>query len=55
MSKNQEFFKKINNAFTTGDVDFIIENVTEDLQWNMVGNSHIQGKESFVQRRYSII
>ena len=49
MSKNQEFFQKINNAFMEGDVDFIIENVTEDVQWNIVGESNDQGKEAVIK------
>lgn len=49
MSKNEEFFQKINNAFMGGDADFIIENVTEDVQWNIVGESNYQGKDAIIK------
>ncbi|WP_042221178.1 nuclear transport factor 2 family protein [Oceanobacillus manasiensis] len=49
MTKNQEFFRKINHAFMTGDVDTIYENMTEDITWNMVGNTVIEGKEAVIK------
>ncbi|SFA84342.1 Ketosteroid isomerase-related protein [Lentibacillus halodurans] len=49
MTKNQEFFQKVNEAFASGDVDFLMENLAEDIQWEMVGNQKIQGKESVME------
>ncbi|WP_157911704.1 nuclear transport factor 2 family protein [Alteribacter populi] len=49
MSKNKEFFGKINEAFANGDIDFIVDNVTEDIQWIMVGMSAIHGKGEFIK------
>lgn len=46
MSNNQEFFQKIGEAFAKGDVDFLIENVTEDIKWNFVGQAIIVGKDA---------
>ncbi|WP_036577774.1 nuclear transport factor 2 family protein [Oceanobacillus picturae] len=46
MTKNQEFFRKINNAFMTGDVDTIFANISEDIVWNMVGSNALKGKDA---------
>lgn len=46
MSKNKAFFLKVNEAFATGNVDFIFENITEDVQWHIVGESMIEGKNA---------
>lgn len=35
--KSIEFFKKINEAFTNGDTDYIEANATEDVQWTLIG------------------
>ncbi|MBP2079092.1 nuclear transport factor 2 family protein [Oceanobacillus polygoni] len=47
MTKNQEFFQKINEAFATGDVDFILEHTAEDVVWNHVGQAVFEGKAAF--------
>ncbi|MFD2629803.1 nuclear transport factor 2 family protein [Oceanobacillus kapialis] len=49
MSKNQEFFKEINNAFMTGDVDTLIRNIADDIIWNMVGDKVIKGKDEVIK------
>ena len=49
MSKNKEFFQKINEAFAEGNVDFIVENMTEDVHWNIVGESNIRGKGAVIK------
>lgn len=50
LSKNKEFFLKLNDAFATGEVDFLIENLCEDIQWEYVGEKKIQGKETVVSK-----
>jgi ketosteroid isomerase-like protein len=38
--------KRLNEAFVTGNTDYIVENLAEDVQWNFVGESVIEGKEA---------
>ncbi|MGP4071148.1 nuclear transport factor 2 family protein [Piscibacillus sp. B03] len=45
-TERQAFFEKFNQAFMTGDLDFILESVTEDVRWEMVGDDMIVGKEA---------
>ena len=42
------FFKQINEAFTTGDTEFIFEHSVDDVQWNIVGVKPIHGKNELV-------
>ncbi|WP_430786461.1 nuclear transport factor 2 family protein [Virgibacillus flavescens] len=44
MSQLNEFIRKFNEAFTTADVDFILESVTDDIRWEMMGEPVINGK-----------
>ncbi|MBO0992732.1 nuclear transport factor 2 family protein [Bacillus sp. SD088] len=37
---------KFNNAFATGDADFVIDNVIENVQWHLVGAAELQGREA---------
>ncbi|MBU5443107.1 nuclear transport factor 2 family protein [Paenibacillus sp. MSJ-34] len=41
--------KELNIAFAKHDIAFIIENMTEDVIWNIVGGKRIQGKERLVE------
>ncbi|MBU2916240.1 nuclear transport factor 2 family protein [Reichenbachiella agariperforans] len=41
------FLKDFNIAFAKGDVDFIIEHVSDDIRWEIYGDQSIQGKEQF--------
>lgn len=45
----KEFLKNFNIAFATGDADFIIEHVSEDIMWTIYGDKHITGKASFIK------
>ncbi|WP_318308286.1 nuclear transport factor 2-like protein [Flagellimonas crocea] len=44
-----EFLKDFNIAFAKGNVNFITENVTDEIVWNVVGNKKIEGKEKFTE------
>ncbi|WP_026701778.1 nuclear transport factor 2 family protein [Salibacterium aidingense] len=46
-TKNQEFIRAFNEAFAREDVDYLIENVSEDVVWTMVGTPPIKGKSAF--------
>lgn len=46
-SAKMEFLKKFNIAFAKGDVEYIIERVTDDIVWNIIGDKKIEGIETF--------
>jgi hypothetical protein len=45
----KEFLRDFNIAFATGDVDFIIQHVSNDIEWKIYGDKHINGKEAFIK------
>ncbi len=46
-SPKMAFLKEFNIAFAKGNVDFLIESVTDEIVWNIVGDKIITGKENF--------
>lgn len=48
-TSNQEFLHRFNEAFSRSDTEYIIAQVTDDIVWNMVGESIIRGKEEFTK------
>lgn len=48
-SPKREFLKDWNIAFVEGNSAFVLDSVSEDVTWNRVGDSFIQGKEAFEQ------
>ncbi|MGF1636680.1 MAG: nuclear transport factor 2 family protein [Cyclobacteriaceae bacterium] len=47
-SPRTKFLLDFNLAFANGDADFIIKNVSEDIEWIIYGDKHISGKEAFI-------
>ena len=47
MTKKEKLLQKINEAFANSEIDFIIENVTDDIKWTVVGDFTVEGKEPF--------
>lgn len=45
----KEFLKNFNIAFATGDADFIIAQVSDNIEWNIYGDKTISGKDSFAE------
>lgn len=45
MSQLNVFIREFNEAFVTGNTDFILANVTEDVKWTMIGDNTINGKD----------
>ncbi|WP_417602885.1 nuclear transport factor 2 family protein [Owenweeksia hongkongensis] len=41
----EEFVRKFNQAFLANDISFILESLTEDVYWEMVGERILDGKE----------
>lgn len=48
-SSRKEFLKDFNIAFAIGDVDFIIDHVSDDIHWSIYGDKEIVGKGDFVK------
>lgn len=46
MREKEEFIRDFNQAFSKNDLDFILNNMTEDVQWNFVGEKPMEGKEA---------
>jgi hypothetical protein len=41
------FIEKLTAAFAKRDAKFILGNVTDDIRWNIVGDTLIEGKDNF--------
>lgn len=41
----KEFLKDFNIAFATGEADFIIQHVSDNIVWSIYGDKDIIGKE----------
>ena len=48
-SPKMEFLKDFNIAFAKGNVELIVESVTDDIIWNIIGDKKIEGKDKFTQ------
>ena len=46
-SPKREFLKQINIAFAKGNSDFLIDSVTDEIMWNIIGDRKIVGKIKF--------
>lgn len=46
-TNRQHFLKKFNAAFATSDLDFILNAVSDEILWTIVGDKVIRGKEQF--------
>ena len=46
-SPKMEFLKEFNIAFAEGNIEFITENVTDDIVWIIIGDKKVEGKEKF--------
>lgn len=47
MTQKGKFLKEFNEAFARSDINFILENVTDDISWIAVGDFSVKGKEEF--------
>lgn len=41
------FIERMNEAFASCDLDFLMENVTDDIEWNVVGENKVSGIDEF--------
>ncbi|GAB2769829.1 nuclear transport factor 2 family protein [Salinimicrobium soli] len=47
MNPREEFLRKVNKAFADGDSDFLLNHVSEDFCWVIVGEKTVGGKIEF--------
>lgn len=47
MTEHSIFLRKFNEAFAMYDIEYIIDNVTDDICWTIVGHQKVEGKEAF--------
>ena len=45
----KQFLSEFNIAFATGNADFIINHVSDDIQWNIHGDKSITQKDQFAK------
>ncbi|MCR9227113.1 MAG: nuclear transport factor 2 family protein [Flavobacteriaceae bacterium] len=43
-----EFLKEFNIAFAKGNLAFLMESVTDDVVWEIMGDKKMEGKQRFV-------
>ena len=43
-SPRKQFIKNFNLAFANADIEFIIDHVSEDFEWEMIGDRTLSGK-----------
>lgn len=48
-SPKMEFLKDFNIAFAKGNVEFIVDSVTDDIIWKIIGDKKIDGKKTFAE------
>lgn len=44
-----EFLKQYNIAFAEGNLTFLIDSVSDDIIWNIIGDQQIEGKVNFAK------
>lgn len=47
-SPKKTFLKDLNIAFAEGNVEFIANNLADDVTWETVGHHRLEGKDAFV-------
>jgi hypothetical protein len=45
-SPKKLFLKELNIAFVKSDISFITDSISDDISWNLVGDTLIQGKNN---------
>lgn len=47
MSEKEDFLRKVNQAFVDGDRQFLLEAISENISWDVVGEKLVSGKSEF--------
>ena len=45
MKEKEDFIRNFNDAFSRNDLDFILDNMSDDIIWNFVGEKTMKGKD----------
>ncbi|MEK4511380.1 nuclear transport factor 2 family protein [Paenibacillus anaericanus] len=45
----KQLLKDFNIAFARNDIGFILENITDNVKWNLIGDKVIQGRSNFAE------
>ena len=48
-SQKMEFLQEFNIAFAKGNLEFLTGSVTDENNWNIIGDKKIKGKDNFVE------
>ncbi|MEL6822414.1 MAG: nuclear transport factor 2 family protein [Calditrichota bacterium] len=46
-SQSKVFLKEFNMAFANGDIKFLLNSITDDISWTIIGDKKIDGKAEF--------
>ena len=46
MREKEEFIRDFNEAFSRNDLDFILNNMSDDIEWNFIGEKTVKGKSA---------
>lgn len=46
MREKEEFIRDFNEAFSKNDQDFILNSMTDDVVWHLLGEKKVEGKEA---------
>lgn len=49
MTKKEKLLQQINDAFAKNNTDFIVENVSDNIKWTVIGDFSVEGKEAFTK------
>lgn len=49
MTEKGKFLKQFNEAFAAGDIDYVAANITDDIEWTIIGDKQISGKATFME------
>lgn len=55
MTEKEQFLRKFNEAFASGDIATITESVTDHIRWVMVGDQTIEGKNALAEALESMV
>jgi len=53
-SSTADFLRDFNDAFFSGDQQFIEQHVTDDVEWVMVGATNLKGKQALVDAAFGM-
>ncbi len=48
-AKNKKLIQKINEAYSKGNTEFVLDNLDNNIRWNIVGMPTIHGKKDFLK------